>query len=241
MPRLARVVVPNIPHHITQRGNNRQDVFLDANDRGAYLRSLRVQSKRYDLTIVAYCLMTNHVHLVAIPRQENSLAKALGRAHFTYTQRFNHRHGRTGHLWQNRFYSCPLDEKRTLSAVLYVEQNPARAGLVTQPWEYEWSSAAAHVGEPDRTSLLDSAWWRQRSDAGQWRAMLAAVQPPREASDLRMHTARGRPLGSEQFVRRLEALLGRRLRALPVGRPKKKHTHPFPGGDTKPDASVHRK
>ncbi len=231
MPRLARVVVPNIPHHITQRGNNRQDVFLDPNDRSAYLRFLRKQSRRFDLTILAYCLMTNHVHLVAIPAQEDSLARAIGRAHFTYSQRFNYRYGRTGHLWQNRFYSCPLDEARTLSAVLYVEQNPVRAGLVTQPWEYEWSSAAAHVGEPDTTSLLDLAWWRQHSEAEQWRAMLAAGQPPQEASDLRTHTARGRPLGSEQFVSRLEALLGRRLRALAVGRPKKGRNHPVPGND----------
>jgi len=186
-------------------------VFLDPDDRRAYLRLLREQSGRFGLSIVAYCLMTNHVHLVAIPHAEDSLAKAVGRAHFTYTQRFNRRHGRTGHLWQNRFYSCPLDGEGRLSALLYVEQNPTRAGLVTQAWEYEWSSAAAHVGEPDRSGLLDLVWWRERWAPRQWRAALAAPQPEREALAVRLHTARGHPLASDEFVRRLEALLGRRL------------------------------
>jgi len=110
MPRVARIVIPGVPHHITQRGNNRLAVFFVDDDRRVYLELLRAQSERFGLKVLGYCLMTNHVHLVATPAGEESLAKAVGRTHFLYTQYVNRLHRRSGHLWQNRFYSCALDE-----------------------------------------------------------------------------------------------------------------------------------
>ena len=127
MLRVARIVVPGCPHHVTQRGNNRQDVFFVEDDWRTYLRILREQSKRFGLSVDGYCLMTNHVHLVAVPTSENSLAKAVGRTHWLYTQYVNRLHRRSGHLWQNRFFSCALDESHCWQALAYVERNPVRA------------------------------------------------------------------------------------------------------------------
>lgn len=104
MPRAARVVAVGAPHHITQRGNNRQGVFLVDEDRRFYLETLREDSRRYGLRILGYCLMTNHVHLVAVPEGDNTLARAMQRTHSRYAQRFNRLYGRSGHLWQNRFF-----------------------------------------------------------------------------------------------------------------------------------------
>ena len=130
MPRVARIVIADVAHHITQRGNNRQDVFFVDEDRQVYLDLLQVQCQRYGFTATGYCLMTNHVHLIGTPAREASLAKAIGRTHFLYIQYINRLHRRSGHLWQNRFYSCPMDAAHALQALCYVELNPVRAGML---------------------------------------------------------------------------------------------------------------
>jgi len=130
VPRLARIVLPGVPHHITQRGNNRQDVFFVDDDRRAYLDLLGQHAERFGLKVLGYCLMANHVHLIATPSAEESLAKAVGRTHFGYTQYVNRHHRRSGHLWQNRFYSCALDEVHLWRAMRYTERNPVRGKLV---------------------------------------------------------------------------------------------------------------
>ncbi|KPJ53893.1 MAG: transposase, partial [Planctomycetes bacterium DG_58] len=145
MTRIARVAIPDVVYHITQRGNNRQDVFFVEDDRRVYLELLAEESDRYALRVLGYCLMTNHIHLVAVPQTKHSLAKAVGRTHWRYTRYVNGLHRRSGHLWQNRFFSCGLDEKHTVAAMRYVEQNPVRAKIVRKPWRYAWSSSAAHV------------------------------------------------------------------------------------------------
>ena len=147
MPRLARTVAVGCAHHITQRGNNRQDVFFVDDDRRVYLELLGEQAEKYGLQIEGYCLMSNHVHLVAVPKAEEALAKAVGRTHFRYTQYINRFHKRNGHLWQGRFYSCALDTRHFWLALKYIERNPVRVRLCRKPWRYEWSSAAAHVDE----------------------------------------------------------------------------------------------
>ena len=221
MPRFARLVIPGCSHHITQRGNNRQDAFFVDDDRRAYLAALREQAEKFGLEVLGWCLMTNHVHLIAVPRREESLAKAVGRTHVAYAQYVNRLHGRCGHLWQNRFFSCALDEEHFWAAMAYVERNPVRAGLVRRAWRWPWSSAAAHCDQRDETGLLDVATWREMAGGRDWRAALTEPQDDRMVSRLRLATSRGRPLGSDGFVSKLEARLGRRLRPLPVGRPKK--------------------
>ena len=223
MPRLARIVIPGCPHHVTQRGNNRQDVFFVDDDRLTYLTLLGEESEKHGLSVEGYCLMTNHVHLVATPTAEDSLAKTLGRTHFRYTQYVNRLHGRSGHLWQNRFYSCALDDDHTWTAMAYVEQNPVRARIVRRPWRYRWSSAAAHCGHAgDRSGLLDLKRWGRRLGANDWEETLAETVGKETLSVVRLNTHRGRPLGSDRFLSKIESLVGRRLRPLPVGRPRKK-------------------
>ena len=124
--RVGRIVIPGVPHHITQRGNNRQDVFFVDDDRRVYLELLAAQAERFGLKLLGYCLMDNHVHLVATPAGEASLARAVGRTHFLYTQYVNRLHGRSGHLWQNRFYSCALDDEHLWNALVYVETKGQR-------------------------------------------------------------------------------------------------------------------
>ena len=221
MARVARVIVPGLPHHITQRGNNRQDVFFTDDDRRWYLRTLRQQSQGFGLRIVGYCLMTNHVHLLAVPRVKDSLAKALGTTHLLYTRLINRLHGRSGHLWQNRFYSCPMDVSHERAALRYVERNPVRARLVRLAWRYPWSSAAAHCGEADRSGLLDVAVWRRRYNPDAWRAILKQVEDEQMIQRIRSQTFNGRPLAGDHFVAKLEAKLHRRLRPARMGRPSK--------------------
>ena len=226
MPRVARIVIPNCPHHVTQRGNNRQDVFFVDDDRMTYFGLLAEESQKYGVSVDGYCLMGNHVHLIATPEAEESLAKALGRTHFRYTQYINRFHKRSGHLWQNRFYSCALDKRHYWTAMAYVEQNPVRARLVRRPWRYQWSSAAAHCGAAgDRSELLDLGAWHRRAAANDWQATLADMLDETLVSSVRLNTHRGRPLGSDSFLSKIEALVGRRLRPLPVGRPRKKPEH----------------
>ena len=220
MPRTARIVVPGVPYHVTQRGNNRQDVFFVDDDRRVYLELLADYTSRFGLDILSYCLMSNHVHFVAVPEKENSLAVAMGRTDGRYAQYINRLHRRQGHLWQDRFYSCALDQKHAVAAIRYVEQNPVRARMTRRPWTYLWSSAAAHVGEGDKWGLLDLRTWRTEWSSHDWREMLQAPIDDREAESIRHSTMRCRPLGSDSFVSRIETLIGRRLRSLPVGRPK---------------------
>ena len=219
MPRVARIVIPGCPHHVTQRGNNRQDVFFVDDDRLAYLEILQQQAERYGLAVDGYSLMTNHIHLIVTPQDEQSLAKAVGRTHFRYSQYVNRLHGRSGHLWQNRFYSCALDDKHFWTAMAYVERNPVRAKLVRCAWRYKWSSASAHCGR-EKSRLLDLAEWQKQLGGLDWKQSLCESTDEQEVMRLRLNTNRGRPLGSDRFISKLERALGRRLRPLPIGRPK---------------------
>ena len=220
MPRAARVVIPGCAHHVTQRGNNRQAVFFVDNDRQVYLQYVREAAQRFALQVEGYCLMTNHIHLVVTPVQETSLAEAMKRANQLYAQYVNRLHGRSGHLWQNRFFSCPLDAGHLGRALVYVERNPVRARLCRKAWQWRWSSAAAHCGKEDASGLLDMPSWKQEIDFAKWRRLLERPDDDRLAAALRLATSRGRPLGSDRFIAKLETRLGRRLRPLPPGRPR---------------------
>ncbi len=191
MARNARLVQLNIPHHITQRGNNRWDVFLTDKDREYYLSFLRMYARRFRLDILAFCLMTNHVHLVAIPRLKESLALCLGQTHGRHARSFNARHGCNGHLWQERFYSCGMDEARLLSVIRYVECNPVRAGLVRQAWEYPWSSASAHIGQHYPSGLLDLELWHSWWNAETWKEILTLPEDVDELKMIRKCTLEG--------------------------------------------------
>jgi putative transposase len=222
MPRVARIVVAGVPHHVTQRGNNRHDVFFVDDDRRAYLNIFDEQSRKYGLRILAYCLMNNHVHHIVIPETADALAKAVGRTHWLYTQYINRLHRRSGHLWQNRFYSNAMDDAHTLLATRYTERNPIRARICRVARRYEWSSAAAHCGGMDKSGLLDLEAWKQLAEGVDWEGELAIALEPRQMERIRHYTHTGRPLASDSFLSKLERAVGRRLRPLTVGRPRKR-------------------
>ena len=210
MPRIARVVIPGLPHHVTHRGNRGQTIFFGDDDRQRYLVFLLEYASRHGLDLWAYCLMTNHVHLLAIPRDEQSLARAVGRAHMMYSRWINSQRGWTGHLWANRFYSCPVEPTEAHVVARYIELNPVRAGMTARPDAYAWSSARAHC-----RGAIDPVLARERPDWGggaSWRAWLTEAIEERETEGIRAAVNTGRPLGSSDFVIGLENNLGRRLR-----------------------------
>src|SRR6266446_2953558 len=140
----ARVVVPEVPHHVTQRGIRKSDIFLEAADYRKYTDLIIENSRKYGVVIRSYSWMPNHVHLIAIPLHPDSFAKTFRRAHSIYARWFNRKYGLSGYLWQDRYFSCPLDEAHFWAAMRYVERNPVRAGLVSKAEDYPWSSAAFH-------------------------------------------------------------------------------------------------
>ncbi len=215
MARLARVVVPGMPHHVTQRGNRRQPTFFCDDDYAAYIELMADHCGEEGVAIWAYCLMPNHVHLIAVPETKQGLRRAIGEAHRRYTRRINFRQNWRGYLWQGRFASFVMDEPYLLGAARYVELNPVRAKLVAGARDWRWSSVAAHLsGRDDR--LVQVAPLLAMVD--DWPALLDTAMPEEQLRDLRDHTRTGRPLGARSFVERLETLLSRALRPRKPGR-----------------------
>lgn len=213
MPRNARVIAPGLPYHITQRGTNRERVFFTTGDRSLYLRLIRENQDEAGVRILAYCLMTNHVHWVVVPEREDSLAVLFGRAHGRYSQATNIRRGRSGHLWQARYYSCVLEDSHLAIGLRYVEDNPCRAGIAATPGEYRWSSAAAHLlGTPDRSKLLDLGFWERAGGVSTWAAMHGDESNSEQIRTLRKCTYSGRPFGDEPFIAEMEERFQRKWR-----------------------------
>jgi len=215
---MARAVVPGIPHHITQRGNRREDIFFSDSDRRRFLGLLRDYSSKEGLEILAYCLMGNHVHIVGVPGAAGSLARTLKPVNMLYARHVNTVKGWCGRVWQERYFSCPMDARHCLMAVRYVECNPVRAGLVSEAEDYPWSSAAAHARHLSDSLLGDQHGWLE--SVGDWSDWLHAGEDEEMLGRLRASTRAGCPLGSAEFAERLERSLGRRLRPAAPGRPR---------------------
>ncbi|HOW35743.1 MAG TPA: transposase [Candidatus Omnitrophota bacterium] len=208
MARIARVVALDTPHHVVQRGNRRQNVFLKEEDKQVYLDILKEQCRRVLLEVWAYCLMDNHVHLIVVPRNSHSLAKGIGETHRRYTRLINFREGWRGYLWQGRFSSFPLDEKYLFAAVRYVERNPVRAKIVQKAEDYSWSSAKARIGKTSDLILDDFYLTHEITN---WSDYLRIEDDECDLKYFRRHGQTGRPLGEMGFIRRLEESTGVRL------------------------------
>jgi len=219
MPRHARIIFAGVPHHVTQRGNHRQRVFFHPGDQETYLRLLRDYASRHDIKVIAYCLMTNHVHLVVVPSTASGLHQALKAIHGQYAQRVNRIHELKGHLWQGRFFSSALDSNYFRNAVRYVELNPLQAGLVGKAEEYRWSSAAAHCGLRHDPLIDGRPPSIAFNDIANWSDWLAAGLPQKARELLCRNIRRNLPCGSESFIEHLETISGRRLKHKPAGRP----------------------
>jgi putative transposase len=221
MARLARVVAVDVAHHVTQRGNRREYILSTDAERMVYLDLLRQALQLYPLSLIGYCLMSNHVHLIVIPHQSDALALALKRAHGQYASYWNASHASSGHAWQGRFYSCPLDPVHIWEALRYTELNPVRAGLVAEPQAWKWSSAATHSGLAEPDMCLSMELWRQHWSGSTWQEFLAVGETESALAALRKCTHTGRPFGSEEFVKRLELQTSRPLAPRKGGHPGK--------------------
>jgi putative transposase len=221
MMRIARVVIPDCPHHLIQRGNRRLKVFFSDEDKAFYLTLLKRGMLKHGISLWAFCLMENHVHMVAVPSTKESLARGIGGAHMKYTQVINTREDWKGYLWQGRFITYPLDFDYLYAAVRYIERNPVRAKIVARAEDYPWSSARAHVkGEPN--PLLSSCPLEKR--IRDWSAYLEQEDDAEVTKEFVQHEHTGRPLGSDSFIKTLEALTGRILAPKKRGRKKSENS-----------------
>jgi len=200
MPRAARLVVPGIPHHVTQRGNRRQLTFFSDGDYALYLKLLRFWCGKTETAIWAWCLMPNHVHLILVPSRADGLGAALAPIHRSYSWTINQREGWRGHLWQSRFASVAMDEAHLHACLRYVELNPVRARLVERPEQWHWSSARAHLGLGD-DGVTDLVATGTRID--DWRTLLESGLGGGERDAIRASERSGKPLCGPAFVERL--------------------------------------
>lgn len=217
MPRIARIIAPGTPHHVTQRGNRRLETFFCDEDYQAYLAFMAEWCRKFNVSIWCYCLMPNHVHLIAVPETEDGLRIAIGEAHRRYSVMINRRQKWSGHLWQGRFSSFPMDEAYLLAAARYIEMNPVRAHLTADPYAWKWSSAKAHADGSDDILVKVSPLLQI---AGDWRLFL--TRPDEEdAKKIRAHERTGRALGADSFLESLELKLKRVVKPMRAGRKKK--------------------
>jgi len=224
MPRIARIVAVGYPHHITQRGNYQQKIFSDDIDRKKYISYLKSEAIRYQLSILTYSLMTNHVHFIVVPEKEDSMAKVFKNAHMKYSQYYNRKKKTSGHLFQGRFFSSVMDEKHTIACARYIERNAVRAKMVMNPELWEWSSARVHCGfdedEGDElgvNKLFDYIGYGKK----EWREFVNMPDNVEEIKQIRGNTRKGRLLGDKNFIEKLEKKLNRILKLKSRGRPKK--------------------
>jgi len=208
MARLARLVVPGLPHHITQRGNRRERVFFEDGDYRAYLALIATAARKSGTEIWAYCLMPNHVHFIMAPSAEDGLRQTFAEAHRRYTGRINARFKQTGHLWQGRFSSVVMDEPHFVAAARYVPMNPVRAGITARAADWPWSSVHAHLAGRD-DAVVTVAPVLDRVD--DFAAFLDEDADQSAIDALRLAKSTGRPVGAAEWIARLEAETSRVL------------------------------
>ena len=220
MPRIARAVASGFPHHVIQRGNNREKVFLSEADKKKYLSLLKKYSDKWNSPILAYCLMNNHVHLLTRPSKNESLYKMMQGITLCYTQYINRTYKRTGRLWESRYHSCIIDKEKYLWAVArYIEQNSVRAKIAKKAEDYPYSSAKVHIyGTKDEILGETLFEGRQRND---YIELMNATIKEEDINSIRNYTRNGRPFGDESFTEKMEQKLDRIFQLRPRGRPKK--------------------
>jgi putative transposase len=209
MARLARAVFPGLPHHVTQRGNGRQQTFFSDEDYALYRDLMREHCAAADVAVWSWALMPNHVHLILVPADEDGLRRALSRVHRMYAGRIHQRLKRTGHFWQGRFGCVAMDDEHLHAAFRYVALNPVRAGLVQRAHDWRWSSVRAQLGI-GHDPVTDVAAVRER--VPDFAALLRAAEDDEAAMRLRRSESTGRPVGSPAFLGQLEQCYDRKLK-----------------------------
>ncbi|MEO3430501.1 transposase [Pelagibius sp. CAU 1746] len=209
MARLARVVIPNLPHHVTQRGNGRAQTFFSDDDYRLYLDLLRKHCTEAEVSIWAWVLMPNHVHLILTPQDADGIRRALSKVHRAYAGHVHARLQKTGHFWQGRFGCVPMDEAHLEAALRYVALNPVRARLAKRAVDWQWSSVHDQLSRKRSGTLTDTAPVRERYP--NFAALIEAGEDEDLSMALRRAESIGRPLGNAAFVETLERQTGRTL------------------------------
>jgi putative transposase len=211
MARLTRIVIPGIPHHVTQRGNGRQQTFFETADYALYRDLLKEHAAANGVAVWSWVLMPNHVHLILVPEAQDSLRACLSKVHRAYAGHIHAREKRTGHFWQGRFGCVAMDEAHLMAAIPYVALNPVRARLVKRAAQWKWSSVHAHLDPAKGDGLTNTAPVLER--VGDFAGLLRGGEDEALSSSLRRAETIGRPLGDDAFMAHIEAMSGRDVRA----------------------------
>jgi putative transposase len=210
MARLARIVIPGIPHHVTQRGNGRQQVFFSDDDYALYRDLLKTHAAAHGVSVWSWVLMPNHVHLILVPEYEDSLRATLAKVHRAYAGHIHAREKRTGHFWQGRFGCVAMDEAHLMAAIPYVALNPVRAQKVKHAQDWDWSSVHAHLDPARGDGLTDTAPVLDR--VGDFAELLRGGEDEILSKALRRAESIGRPLGDGAFMAHINHVIGRDVR-----------------------------
>ena len=227
MPRKPRFYLPGVPVHVVQRGHSREPVFFETGDYQAYLHWLQEASERYDCAIHAYVLMTNHIHILATPKKQDSISLMMQYTGRRYVPYINHSYGTSGTIWEGRYKSSMIhDEEYLLTCMRYIELNPVRANMVKSPGAYRWSSYGKNArGKPNTLVQSHSLYQalgrteKQRQEA--YRALFKAHLEEKDLKDIRASWQTGTPLGNDYFRQKIEAKLECKVGQARRGRPKK--------------------
>jgi putative transposase len=224
MARQPRLSLAGYPHHVIQRGNNRQSIFYSDDDRKAYLAWLSEYAEKFDVAVHAFVLMDNHTHLLLTPQTDSgvpNLMQALGKR---YAQNFNHFHKRTGTLWEGRYKSTVIqDDKYLLTCMAYIDLNPVRAGIVSAPVDFQWSSHRSYIGQQVIPLITPHAllWTLGNTPFARETAYAQFVESGLAAdrqSELTESALKGWALGDTSFLAQLQTLTPRRASKMRVGR-----------------------
>ena len=210
MARISRLVIPGLPHHVTQRGNRRAQTFFEDGDYALYKDLLSEAARNAGAEIWAYCLMPDHVHIIIVPEDEDGLRRTFADAHRRYTGYINARMRVTGHLWQGRFGSVVMDDEHLGHAVRYVSRNPVRAKLVRRARDWRWSSVRAHLSGCDDELVTVAPVLKRYGDIADF--LRQGDVDEQEFKRLRLGETTGRPLGSAMWISKLEKQSGRTLK-----------------------------
>lgn len=206
MPRKGRIVVPGLPHHVTQRGNYKQKVFETNNDYRKYLFLMKERANRYEVEIISYCLMFNHVHFIVVPKNQDSMSKLFRDVHAFYSRYKNNFKDRKGHLWQGRYYSCVMSDTHLYQTIRYVEMNPVRAKIVDDPADYIWSSVRGHLGI-EKVPIIrtkDIRFYGEKLNKSKSWLSYLMDQDEESTKEIRKITKKGSIYGNKDFVASLE-------------------------------------
>ena len=219
MPRPLRESPGDICYHVMNRGNGQATVFRKPQDFAAFVDLMDKAIVRSHMRLLSFCLMPNHFHLVLWPHEDGDLSRCMQWLATTHVRRYHAHHGTSGHLWQGRFRSFPIQEDYHLLTVLrYVERNPLRAGLVQDAREWRWSSISVLAGDVPRLS----PWPIQRPES--WADHVNEALTDAEVESLHHSMQRGAPFGSQQWTRRTAEDMGLAATLRPRGRPRGKGT-----------------